>query len=53
MSKRLIRESQQVRLDTILELSAALQSIAQHSDEHMAALRKLTDKTSAVRAPKE
>jgi enoyl-CoA hydratase/carnithine racemase len=41
MSKKLIREAEHARLETILEMSAALQSIAQHSDEHMAALNDL------------
>ena len=49
MSKRLIREAQQARLDTVLELSAALQSVAQRSEEHLAALQKLAAKTSATR----
>lgn len=44
MSKRLIREAQHARLDTVLELSAALQAVAQRSEEHLAALRKLADK---------
>lgn len=44
MSKKLIREAQHARLDTILEMSAALQSIAQHSEDHMAALNNLLAK---------
>lgn len=44
MSKKLIREAQHARLDTILEMSAALQSIAQHSEDHMTALNKLSAK---------
>ena len=44
MSKKLIREAEHARLDTILEMSAALQSIAQHSEDHMAALNKLSAK---------
>jgi len=47
MSKRLIREAQHSRLETVLELSAALQALAQHSDEHMAALEKLSAKRAA------
>jgi enoyl-CoA hydratase/carnithine racemase len=53
MSKRLIREAQHVRLDTILEMSAALQAIAQHSDDHMAALKKLSAKMPAARERKD
>jgi len=48
MSKRLIREAQQARLDTVLELSAALQSVAQHSEEHTAALQKMAAKTNTT-----
>ena len=44
MSKKLIREAQHARLETILEMSAALQSIAQHSEDHMAALNNLLAK---------
>lgn len=42
MSKKLIREAQHARLETILEMSAALLSIAQHSEEHMTALNNLS-----------
>jgi enoyl-CoA hydratase/carnithine racemase len=49
MSKKLIREAQHARLDTILEMSAAFQAIAQHSDDHMTALKKLSDKMSSAR----
>lgn len=49
MSKKLIREAQHSRLDTILEMSAALQAIAQHSDEHMIALEKLSARMAADR----
>jgi len=34
MAKRLMREAQTARLDTILELSAAFQAVAHHSTEH-------------------
>ncbi len=44
MSKKLIREAQHARLETILELSAALQSITQHSDEYTTALNKFSPK---------
>lgn len=49
MSKKLIREAQHLRLDTILEMSAALQAIAQHSDDHMTALKKLSAKMASAR----
>jgi enoyl-CoA hydratase/carnithine racemase len=48
MTKRLIREAQHARLDTILELSAGFQAIAQHSEEYAAALQKLSAKTRAA-----
>ncbi len=44
MSKKLIREAQHARLETILELSAALQSIAQHSEEYMTTLNDFLPK---------
>jgi 2-(1,2-epoxy-1,2-dihydrophenyl)acetyl-CoA isomerase len=53
MSKRLIRESQHARLDTVLEMSAGLQAIAQHSEDHMAALEKLSAKMSTRRKRKD
>lgn len=34
LTKRLLRESQHARLDTILEMSAAFQALAHHTDEH-------------------
>lgn len=38
MSKRLLKEGQHARLDTILEMSAGLQALAHHTAEHEAAL---------------
>jgi len=38
MTKRLIREGQHTRLDTLLELSAACQALAHHTGEHQSAL---------------
>ncbi|MBL8382682.1 MAG: crotonase/enoyl-CoA hydratase family protein [Burkholderiales bacterium] len=38
MAKRLLREGQHVRLDTLLEMSAAFQAVAHHTPEHDAAL---------------
>jgi enoyl-CoA hydratase/carnithine racemase len=43
MAKRLMRESQHLRLDTILELSAAFQALAHASGDHRARV------TAAVR----
>jgi hypothetical protein len=34
MAKRLMRESQHLRLDTVLELSAAFQALAHASSDH-------------------
>jgi enoyl-CoA hydratase/carnithine racemase len=34
MAKRLLREGQHVRLDTLLEMSAAFQALAHHTPEH-------------------
>ncbi len=52
MSKRLIREAQHARLDTILEMSAAFQAIAQHSEDHQTAIEKLAAKMPAARERK-
>ena len=38
MTKRLLRESEHSRLDTILEMSAGFQALAHHTDEHAQAL---------------
>lgn len=38
MTKRLIREGEHVRLDTLLEMSAGFQALAHHTAEHEAAL---------------
>ena len=38
MTKRLLREGQQTRLDTLLEMSASFQALAHHTDEHETAL---------------
>jgi enoyl-CoA hydratase/carnithine racemase len=38
MAKRLMREGQHMRLDSLLEMSAAFQAIAHHTSEHDAAL---------------
>jgi len=38
MAKRLLREGQHLRLDSLLEMSAAFQALAHHTPEHDAAL---------------
>jgi enoyl-CoA hydratase/carnithine racemase len=40
MTKRLIREGQHVRLDTLLEMSAAFQALVHHTADHEAALQR-------------
>jgi enoyl-CoA hydratase/carnithine racemase len=47
MCKRLIRESQNATLDTILEMAAGFQAIAQHSDDHSDALDKFVSAATA------
>jgi enoyl-CoA hydratase/carnithine racemase len=44
LTKRLLREGQHVRLDTLLELSASFQALAHHTEEHHAAVRAFLDK---------
>ncbi|KWX56998.1 crotonase/enoyl-CoA hydratase family protein [Mycobacterium sp. NAZ190054] len=44
MSKRLLREAHQGRLETTLELSAALQAISQHTDDHSEAIAAFFEK---------
>ena len=41
MTKRLIREGLHMRLDSLLEMSAAMQALAHHTEEHEAALAGL------------
>lgn len=44
MTKRLMREAQTSRLDTVLELSAAYQALTHSSDEHDAAVAAFLDR---------
>ena len=44
MSKRLLREGQHTRIETLLEMSAAFQAIAHHTPEHDAAVRAAADR---------
>ena len=44
MSKRLIREALHTRLETLLELSAAMQPLAHHTEDHHAAVAAMLEK---------
>ncbi len=44
MAKRLIREGQRMALDQFLELSAAMQAVAHHTEDHMEAISALLEK---------
>lgn len=44
MTKRLLQEGQHTRLDTLLELSASMQALAHHTEDHMEAVNALLDK---------
>jgi len=46
LTKRLLREGQHVRLDTLLELSASFQALAHHTEEHHEAVRAFLEKRS-------
>jgi enoyl-CoA hydratase/carnithine racemase len=46
MAKRLIREAQHSRLESVLELSAALQAISQHTDDHVQAVDRALESMS-------
>ena len=43
MAKRLLREGQHMRLDSLLEMSAAFQALAHHTGEHDAAVAAFLD----------
>ncbi len=47
MSKRLLREGQHSRLDSLLEMSAAFQAIAHKTDDHARAVEAFMQKRSA------
>lgn len=47
LTKRLLREGQNVRLDTLLELSAAYQALAHHTEDHLEAVTAFLDKRPA------
>ena len=44
MAKRLLRESQHQSLESLLELSAAMQALAHHTEDHHEALAAFGDK---------
>ena len=46
MAKRLLRESQHQSLESLLELSAAMQALAHHTEDHTEALGAFLDKRS-------
>lgn len=46
LCKRLLREGQHMRLDSLLELSAAYQSLAHHTQDHHEAVAAFLDKRS-------
>jgi len=48
LTKRLIREGQHTRLDTLLQLSAALQALAHHTADHQEAMQAALDKRPPV-----
>jgi enoyl-CoA hydratase/carnithine racemase len=44
MTKRLLREGQHMRLDSLLELSAAYQALAHHTDDHLESVNAFLEK---------
>jgi len=51
LTKRLLREGQHVRLDSLLELSAGLQSIAHKTPQHVEAVTAFVEKRKPVFGP--
>jgi enoyl-CoA hydratase/carnithine racemase len=47
LTKRLLREGQHMRLDSLLELSAAYQALAHHTEDHLEAVNAFLDKRPA------
>ena len=47
LTKRLLREGQHMRLDSLLELSAAYQALAHHTDDHAEAVNAFLEKRPA------
>lgn len=48
MTKRLLREGQHLRLDSLLELSATMQALAHHTADHHEAVEAMLQKRRAV-----
>ncbi|CAN7758765.1 crotonase/enoyl-CoA hydratase family protein [Pseudorhodoferax sp. LjRoot39] len=48
LTKRLLREGQHMRLDSLLELSAAFQALAHHTEDHHEAVNAFLDKRAPV-----
>jgi enoyl-CoA hydratase/carnithine racemase len=46
LTKRLLREGQHMRLDSLLELSASFQALAHHTEDHQEAVRAFLEKRS-------
>jgi enoyl-CoA hydratase/carnithine racemase len=44
MTKRLLREGQSVSFDNIMELSAAMQALAHHTEDHAEAVTAFFEK---------
>lgn len=47
LTKRLLREGQYMRLDSLLELSAAYQALAHHTEDHLEAVNAFLEKRPA------
>ena len=47
LTKRLLREGQHMRLDSLLELSAAYQALAHHTEDHLEAVNAFVEKRPA------
>jgi enoyl-CoA hydratase/carnithine racemase len=52
LTKRLLRESQHARLDTLLEMSAAYQALAHHTEEHDEAVAAMIEKVQGNKGNK-
>ena len=48
LTKRLLREGQHMRLDSLLELSAAFQALAHHTEDHLEAVNAMLGKRAPV-----
>jgi len=44
MAKRLLQESQHQRLESLLDMSASMQALAHHTDDHVEAMRAMVEK---------